>query len=103
MVAPADRASSSNSCATGFEVEGSGGVRGNVFFSSRERGGGTSKLSGCGELLAFAELSGELDHNDDGKFLLSLRGTKFACEESCILRLTGFNETAADCFSAVCA
>ena len=51
-----------------------------VFFSSHNSGRGAGKSSGCGKLLALTELSGELDDDNHGKFLLSLRGTKFPGE-----------------------
>jgi hypothetical protein len=51
-----------------------------VFFSSHNSGCGAGKSSSCGKLLALTELSGKLDHDNHGKFLLSLRGTKFPGE-----------------------
>ena len=72
-----------------------------VFFSSHDGGRGAGKSSGCGKLLALAEFSGELDHDNHGKFLLSLRGTEFAREECRVLGLTCFNETPAGCLSAI--
>ena len=72
-----------------------------VFFSSHDCGRGAGKPSGCGKLLALAEFSGELDHDNHGKFLLSLRGTEFASEECRVLGLTCFDETSADCLSAI--
>ena len=56
-----------------------------VFFSSHDGGRSAGKSSGCGKLLALAEFSGELDHDNHGKFLLSLRGTEFAGEECRVL------------------
>ena len=35
-----------------------------VFFSSHDGGCGAGKSSGCGKLLALAEFSGELDHDN---------------------------------------
>jgi hypothetical protein len=43
-----------------------------VFFSGHDGGRSSGKSSGCGKLLALAEFSGELDHDKDGNFLLSL-------------------------------
>ena len=51
-----------------------------VFFSSHDSGRGAGKSSGCGQLLALAKFSGKLNHDNHGKFLLSLRGTKFPGE-----------------------
>ena len=61
------------------------------------------KASGCRKLLALAEFSGELNHDNDGKFLLSLRGTEFAGKECRVLGLTRFDETTRDCLSAISA
>lgn len=72
-----------------------------VFFSSHNGGRGAGKLGGCRKLLAFAELSGELDHDNYGKFLLSLRGTEFASEECRVLGLTCFDKTTTNCLSAI--
>ena len=55
------------------------------------------------KLLSLAEFSGELDHDQHGKFLLRLRGAEFAGEECRILGLTRFDETPADCLSAISA
>jgi hypothetical protein len=52
------------------------------FFSSNDGGRGAGKSSGCGKLFAFAEFSGELDHDDHGKFLLGWRGTEFAARSA---------------------
>ena len=49
-----------------------------VFFSSHKGSRGAGKSCGCGKLLALAEFSGELDHHNDGKLLLGLRGAEFA-------------------------
>ena len=68
---------------------------------SHDGGRGTGESSGCGKLLALAEFSGELDHDDHGKFLLSLRGTEFAGEECRVLGLTCFDKTTTDCLSAI--
>jgi hypothetical protein len=67
-------------CTAGIEVEGGGCMEREVFFSSHDSGRGAGKSSGCGKLLALAEFSGELDDDKHGKFLLSLRGTKFPRE-----------------------
>ena len=72
-----------------------------VFFSSHDGGCGAGKASGCGNLLALAEFSGELDHDNHGKFLLSLRGTEFAGEKCRVLGLTCFDKTTADGLSAI--
>lgn len=72
----------------------------NVFFSSHDGGRGAGQSSGGGKLLALAEFSGELDHDNHGKFLLSLRGAEFAGEECRILGLTRFDETTTGCLSA---
>jgi hypothetical protein len=72
-----------------------------VLFSGYDCGRGAGKPSGCGKLLALAEFSRELDHHNYGKFLLRLRGTEFAREECRVLGLTCFNETPADCLSAI--
>ena len=74
-----------------------------IFFSSHDGGRGAGKSSGCGKLLAFAEFSGELDHDNHGKFLLSLRGTEFAGEKCRVLGLTRFDETTTDRLSAISA
>ena len=100
MVAPADRASSSNSARLAssrrWRLHGR-----EVFFSSNDGGRGAGKASGCGKLLALAEFSGELDHDNHGKFLLSLRGTEFAGEECRVQGLTCFDKTTTDCLSAI--
>ena len=67
-------------CAAGVEVERGGCVAREVFFSSHDGGRGAGKSSGCGKLLALAEFSGELNHDNHSKFLLSLRGPEFAGE-----------------------
>jgi hypothetical protein len=72
-----------------------------IFFSSHDGGRGAGKSSGCGKLLAFAEFSGELDHDEYGKFLLRLRGTEFAGKEYRVLGLTRFDETTTDRLSAI--
>jgi hypothetical protein len=72
-----------------------------VFFSSHDGGRSAGESSSCGELLAFAEFSGELDHDNHGKFLLGLRGTEFAGEECRVLGLTCFDKTTTDCLSAI--
>jgi hypothetical protein len=72
-----------------------------VFFSSHDGGCGAGKSSGCGKLLALAEFSGELDHDNHGEFLLRLRGTEFAGEECRVLGRTGFDKTTADGLSAI--
>jgi hypothetical protein len=71
-----------------------------TFFSSHDGGCGASKSSG-GKLLALAKISGELDHDNHGKFLLSLRGTEFAGEERRVLGHTCFDKTTTDCLSAI--
>ena len=72
-----------------------------VFFSSHKGRRGASKSSGGAELLALAEFSGELDHDNYGNFLLSLRCAEFAGEECRVLGLTCFDKTATDCLSAM--
>jgi hypothetical protein len=67
-------------CTAGIEVEGGGCLDREVFFSSHDSGRGAGESSGCGKLSALAKFSGELDHDNHGKFLLSLRGTKFPGE-----------------------
>jgi hypothetical protein len=37
-----------------------------VFLSSHDGGSGAGESSGCGKLLAFAEFSSELDHDEHG-------------------------------------
>lgn len=74
-----------------------------IFFSSHDGGRSAGKSSGCGKLLALAEFSGELDHDNHGKLLLSLRRTKFAGEERRVLGLTCFDETTTNCLSAISA
>ena len=101
MVAPADRASSSNSARLASKSRVGAAVAREVFFSSHDGGRGAGESSGCGKLLALAEFSGELDHDEHGKFLLSLRGTEFAGEECRVLGLTCFDETPTDCLSAI--
>ena len=76
-------------------------MAGEVFFSSYDDGRGAGKSSGCCKLLAPAEFSGELDRDNHGKFLLSLRGTEFAGEEWRVLGLTCFDETTTDCLCAI--
>jgi hypothetical protein len=102
MVAPADRASSSNSArlASKSRVRGCKAL-GVLFFSGDDSGRSAGKSSGGGKLLALAEFSRELDHDKHGKFLLSLRGAEFAGEERRVLGLTCFDKTAADCLSAI--
>jgi hypothetical protein len=90
-------------CTAGIEVEGGSCVVRDIFFSSHDGGCGTGKSSGCGKLLALAEFSGELDHDQHGKFLLGLRCAKFAGEECRVLGLTRFDETTTDCLSAISA
>jgi hypothetical protein len=70
-----------------------------VFFSSHKGGRGAGKSCGCSRLLALADFSSELDHDNDGKFLLSLRGAEFAGEECRVLGLTCFDKAATDCLS----
>jgi hypothetical protein len=53
------------------------------------------------KLLALAQFSRELDHDQDGKFLLRLRGAEFAGEKCCVLRLTRFDQTPADYLPAI--
>jgi hypothetical protein len=74
-----------------------------AFFSGHDSGSSAREASGCRKLLALAEFSGELDHDNDGKFLLSLRGTEFAGKECRVLGLTRFDETTTDCLSAISA
>ena len=74
-----------------------------VFFSSHDGGCGARNSSRCRKLLALAEFSGELDHDQHGKFLLGLRCAKFAGEECRVLGLTRFDETTTDCLSAISA
>ena len=72
-----------------------------IFFSSHDGGRGAGKSSGCGKLLALAEFSDELNHDNYGKFLLRLRSTEFAGEECRVLGLTCFDKTTKDCLSAI--
>ena len=72
-----------------------------VFFSSHDGGRSAGKSSGCGKLLALAEFSGELDHDNHGKFLLSLRGTEFAGEECRVLGHTCFDKITTGSLSAI--
>jgi hypothetical protein len=72
-----------------------------IFLSSHDGGRGAGKSSGDAKLLALAEFSGELDHDNYGKLLLSLRGTKFAGEECRVLCRTCFDKTTTDCLSAM--
>ena len=72
-----------------------------IFFSSHDGGRSVGKSSGCGKLLAFADFSGELDHDKYGKFLLRLRGTEFAGKECRVLGLARFDETTTDRLSAI--
>jgi hypothetical protein len=88
-------------CTAGIEIEGRGSIPREVFFSSHDGGRGTRKSNGCGELLALMEFPGDLDHHNHRKFLLGLRGTEFAGEESRVLGFTCFDETPAGCFSAI--
>ena len=71
-----------------------------VFLSSHDGGRAAGKSSG-GKLLALAKFVGELDHDNHGKFLLSLRGTEFAGEECRVLGHTCFDKTTTDCLSAI--
>jgi hypothetical protein len=64
-------------CAARIQVEGGGFVAWEVFLSRHDRSRGSGKSSGRRKL-ALAEFSRELDHDNHGKFLLSLRGTQFA-------------------------
>lgn len=72
-----------------------------IFFSIHDGGRGAGKSSGCGKLLAFAKFSRELDYDKYRKFLLCLRGTKFAGKEYRVLGLTRFDETTTDRLSAI--
>ena len=72
-----------------------------VFFTSHKGGRSAGKSCGSGKLLALADFSSELDHDNYGKFLLSLRGAEFAGEECRVLGLTCFDKTATDCLSAM--
>jgi len=72
-----------------------------IFFSSEDGRRGAGKSSGCGKLLALAEFSGELDHDNYGKLLLRLRGAEFAGKECRVLRFTCFDETTTDCLSTI--
>jgi len=76
-------------------------LAGTIFFSSHDGGRTAGKSSSFGKLLALANLCGELDHYNHGKFLLCLRGTKFTGEQCLFLRLTCLDETAADGLSAI--
>ena len=90
-------------CAARIEVEGGGCVAREIFFSGHDRSSGAGKSSCCGKQFALAQFSGELDHNYHGKFLLSLRGTKFSGEKGGILGHTRFDETPTDCLPAILA
>jgi hypothetical protein len=71
-----------------------------IFFSGDNGSRDAGKSSGHGQLLlALAEFSGELDHDNYGKFLLRLGGTEFAGKECRVLSLTCFDETTTDCLS----
>jgi hypothetical protein len=72
-----------------------------VFFSSHDSGRGAGVSSCCGKLFALSEFSGELDHDKDGKLMLSLRSTVFAGEKCRVLSLTCFHKTTTDCLSAI--
>ena len=72
-----------------------------IFFSSHDGRRGASKSSGDAKLLALAEFAGELDPDNNGNYLLSLRGAEFAGEECRVLGLTCFDKTATDCLSAM--
>ena len=74
-----------------------------VFFSSHDSGRGAGKSSGCGQLLALAEFSGEFDYDQNCEFLLGLRCAKFAGEECRVLGHTRFDEATTDCLSAISA
>jgi hypothetical protein len=88
-------------CTAGIDVEGGGCMDWEIFFSSHDGCRGAGKSSGCGKLLAFAEFSGELDHDKYGKLLLRLRGTEFAGKEYRVLGLARFDETTTDRLSAI--
>jgi len=88
-------------CTAGIEVEGGGCMVRKVFFSSHDCSRGAGKSSGCGKLLALVEFASELDHDNHGKFLLSLRGTEFASEKGCVLGLPCLDKTTTDCLSAI--
>ena len=90
-------------CTAGIEVEGRVSTAWEVFFNRPDGCRRAGESSGCSELLAFAELTGELNHDNNGDFLLRLRGTEFAGEESLILSFTCFDKTATDCLSATTA
>jgi hypothetical protein len=91
--------------AAGVEVESGICGAGNVFLfldPSRDNSGRAArKSSRLAKLLALAQLSRELDHDQDGKFLLRLRGAEFTGEECCVLRLTRFDQTPADYLPAI--
>ena len=72
-----------------------------VFFSSHYGGRGAGKSRCRGQLLALAELAGELDHDQHGKFLLCLRGAELAREQCRVLGRTRFDKTLTDGLSAI--
>ena len=88
-------------CAAGVEVEGRGCITREFVFCSHDGGRVAGQSSGCGKLLALAEFSDELDHDNHSKFLLGLRGAEFAGEQCRVLGLTCFYETTADRFSTI--
>ena len=85
------------------EVQAGRGGLGKLLISRRDRGRVTRKPRGGGELLAFAQLAGELDDDDDGKLLLRLRGAQLARKECGVLGLARLNEASADGFAAFAA
>jgi hypothetical protein len=88
-------------CAARIEVEGRDSIIREVFLSSDDGSCSTGESSGGGDLLALAKFSGELDYNKYGELLLRLRGTQFPGEKRRVLSLTCFDETTADCLTAI--
>jgi len=85
--------------AGGGEVDGWGFVVCGVF-AGNDGGCGAREMRGGGELLALAELAGELDDDEDGELLLGLRGAELAGEEGFVLRAAGFDQAARSGFGA---
>ena len=82
------------------EIERGRGVLELILTACEESCRVTGELCGGGELLPFAELSGELDYDEDCEFLLCLRGSELACEQRGFLGRTGLDEASANDLTA---
>jgi hypothetical protein len=86
-----------------LEIDIGSCIASEVFFSCHSGGRGASKSSRCGRVRAFAEISGEFDHDQHSEFQLSLRGAQFAGEKCRILSRTCLDQSPPDCLSPISA